>query len=284
MHKEIPILMSTSMVEANLVGRKTNTRRLSGLDEINEDAGKWGFSRFHDGYTKFCEKHNWVNENYVKCPYGQPGDLLWVRESFLQGFRCDDGSFNIDDKGNYIPFIKYKADGVEFDWYDGTSDFPVEKKPWKPSIHMPKEAARIWAEVLSIRVERVADITNEDAIKEGIEFLGVDDNGPNYKNYLSEYSNCVGKDAEKLSFRSLWQSLNGKPSPIQTKVDGRMRTISYMVYPFDEQAAAKWNGKSIYRGVPLIVITNPWVWVVEYKILSTTGRTDEVVNKIADVF
>ncbi|MDO8997221.1 MAG: hypothetical protein Q7U77_11390 [Sediminibacterium sp.] len=165
--KYIPILFSTAMVQAIIEGRKSMTRRV-----VKPQPSETGVSAFNDG-----------EHPQMKCPYGQVGDILWVRESFISGYECDEGSFNTDEDGEYIPVLKYKADRESFDWYDGNSDFPCEKIPWKPSIHMPKSACRIFLKITNVRVERLQDISEEDAIAEGI-----------------------------ASFKSLWQSINGEKS------------------------------------------------------------------------
>lgn len=236
------------MAQAKLAGRKTNTRRMSGLHEINSDPGRWDFIRFWNGHAKFCEVHNHTNEKYVKCPYGQPGDLLWGRETWCSG---------LFSEGDLPGLFHYKASHK----VDLTGI-------WKPSIHMPKEAARIWDEITGIRVERVADISEADCIAEGIERHP---SGCYYKNYLNDQfkDNTL---TPFMSFRSLWQSINGTPRPIQSRQNGKLITTGYEVYPFDEQAAAEFQGLSTWRGKPLTVITNPWVWVIETKQLSVTGR------------
>lgn len=149
-----PILFNTDMVWAILSGRKTETRRLVKpqprksmvhklgycVDGDKEDIGKYGFGS-HE-----CGGH----VQYVKPPC-QPGDILYVRETWSEW------------TGGYL----YKAwTGLHQPGIDG-----LEK--WHPSIHMPKEAARIWLKVTNFRVERLQDIDNNGIVAEGLE-IGCD--------------------------------------------------------------------------------------------------------------
>src|SRR3972149_11128429 len=144
-----PILFSTPMVRAILDGRKTQTRRTRGLDEINKQPDQVDFCSYQSN-----EKH-WMavfqhraahSPGHVKCPYGMPGEILWVRETF-----CYD-PFDPDDN----TFI-YGADCNEV----GRGSF---RGLWKPSIHMPRKAARIFLQISEISVERLNEISDLDAI------------------------------------------------------------------------------------------------------------------------
>lgn len=202
--KHIPILYSTPMVQALLEKRKTQTRRLKGLDKINASPNEWEFVRFFDGYAKFTEKHNALNEVYVKCPYGQPGDVLWVRENYLK--RPNNITHKmLKDGADTWPAFEYQADmGVLL---------LEQYKEWgwtmKPSIHMPKAACRMWDMVKDVRVERLQEISEEDAIAEGVERRDSLYRGWNYKDYLLNSFGDIGADG---SFETLWQSLNGADS------------------------------------------------------------------------
>ena len=144
-----PILFNGEMVRAILDGRKTCTRR-SVKDNIQNDA-IWGYTGFTPkGYIScrgvYADRYG---EGFYKLPY-QPGDVLYVRETWSEGYA----------EGTYI----YKAD-------DKPAELPTFKKTSKilyhPSIHMPKEAARIWLRVTNVRVERLQDMTDDDAEAEG---------------------------------------------------------------------------------------------------------------------
>lgn len=138
MSRELPILFGTEMVRAILDGRKTVTRRL--VKFLSRKNPNW------TGYVKDgLMLYNGRNEPCIKkAPY-QPGDILYVRESYSEL------SFG------YV----YKADGENIDHLGNVIK-------WHPSIHMPKEAARIWLKVTDVRVERLQEITENEAVKEGI--------------------------------------------------------------------------------------------------------------------
>ena len=138
-----PILFNTEMVRAILDGRKTCTRRLL----------KGPFTVHPNGYITKPRG----NENL--CPYEppyQPGDILYVREAFYRDENC----------------ILYKADNEKLTGYRNMSGEDVSVK-WRPSIHMPKEAARIWLKVMDVRVERLQDITADGIRNEGLSSAAV---------------------------------------------------------------------------------------------------------------
>jgi len=254
--KESPILFSTPMVQALQANRKTQTRR------VIKQQPKWIYpgnnqrrATVHQGVSGFiatagfgaaCEQ--W---KFGKCRYGSVGDKLWVRENWAFTAVQDERE----------PGYAYMAD---------FADVPeaMKQTPWKPSIHMPRAASRFTYTVKNIRVQRIADITEADCVAEGIEPVESFDSGEGvypgqkYKNYgPSGYTELNAKD----SFRSLWQSINGKPKPIQEKVNGKLTTTGFIVYPFDETAAKEFEGRTAWGHRPLTVITNPWVWVVDFE-------------------
>jgi len=184
--KEHPMIFSPFSVQATLAGRKNMTRRLKGLDKINENPDNWYFSHDRgDGY--FCFKNpdyeyggNVINPVAIKAPY-QPGDVLWVRETW-QKFLIDGGGFGYTYKANNHPF-------------DRTTK-------WRSPRFMPKAACRLRLEIIDERPERLQDISESDAIAEGVESNG---NGV-YKDYLTEefYRH------PKQSYLTLWTKINGK--------------------------------------------------------------------------
>ncbi len=288
--KELPILFSTPMVQAIAVHKnKSQTRRTVGLDEVNQNPDQWTFLgmelhprieteintyKVFEGYFAVFANEQEETNLFVKTRYGQPGDLLWVREtiSFYRGFA--------EDKKPDAPFI-YKADKDECGQYpcllNGETVMVNQREPWKPSIHMPKSAARIWLQNEIVGVERVADISEQDAIAEGVIYDGIGHEWICYDN-----TTCCFETA-KESFRSLWQSINGKPKPSYVKIDGKLDISGYTVFPFDLEAAEQFlNLREIslgyreYKNRPLKIIVNPWVWVVKFKVLSTTGKPAEL--------
>lgn len=198
--REIPILFSTPMVQAILDGRKTMTRRavkaMSMQDFLTPDlissapkcelVGNWIQLHHPKGGPLTC----------IKCPYGQPGDILWVRETWQHTKVL---GLNIEDENyGYV----YKADGQPWEDFEGWT--------WKPSIHMPKEACRIRLKVTDVKVERLQDISEADAIAEGIERVA-HYGTTGYMLYTEPDAAYSDIDAV-YSFESLWQSINGKES------------------------------------------------------------------------
>jgi len=193
--KERPILFSAPMVRALLAGTKTQTRRVvSGLSKrfplVNladvapsrfsgrfDDPASWGWAYAEDGaHAPLASWLTW-------CPYGQPGDRLWVRERHAPAADCWGawGRRMDGDSSGPDPVIHYAADG---------GDPFVER--WRPSIHMPRWASRITLEVGAVRVERLQDISEADAVAEGVY---TDPAAPAYDAY-----------------RMLWEQINGAGS------------------------------------------------------------------------
>lgn len=172
--KTKPILFSTPMVKAILEGRKTQTRRI--VKSIPNDT----FQIWFDGGEWIVQNKNGQCWTKKLKPRYHKNDILWVRETF-QHTKC----LNLhpsDDNYGYI----YKSDDQPWEDY--------ENWKWKPSIFMPKEAARIFIKVINVHVQRLQDISESDAIAEGIIIE---------KTPFIEPANA---------FASLWQSINGKKS------------------------------------------------------------------------
>lgn len=171
-----PILFNAEMVRAILDGRKTCTRRL--VRFLPGENPQWtGYIR--DGLMLY----NGKNEPCIrKAPY-QPGDTLYVRE--IWGYPI---ALNSDKQ--YV----FRADEV------AESGFKNDSHIWHPSIHMPKEAARIWLKVTSVRVERLQDITSEQICREGVEV---------------EYPHALNGEEKRYAFSTLWNS-TVKKSDIDT--------------------------------------------------------------------
>ena len=164
-----PILFNTEMVRAILDGRKTCTRRIV-KDGIPDDA-MWGYTAFTPkGYISCRGVYaDGYGEGFYKLPY-QPGDLLYVRETWQYLYELDGNEQVIEDTGKYY----YAAiDTIPFDTYVDENGVKHDHAPWRPSIHMPKEAARIWLKVTNVRVERLQDITADDIRSEGLSSIAV---------------------------------------------------------------------------------------------------------------
>lgn len=274
MIKEIPLLYSTPMVIATMEGRKTNTRRTIGLDAVNENPNDWEFVRFEDnakgGLNAVFKHKDSVLHTSIPCRYGRQGSLLWVRENFrVNSWVPDDGelTFRYEADGAVSPYLYLdtdQSDGGIFNRYWKQScddllkagyqpnaeerfhDYDYKALRLRPSIHIPKEAARIWLQVESVRVERLQDISEQDAIAEGIKSAGCEDHlacpsklcikecvdKGHWWNYLAPDGEDFPCFIARESFQSLWQSINGPDS---------------------------WH-------------PNPWTWVIKFTVLSTTGK------------
>ena len=156
--KVMPILFSTEMVQAIMDYRKTQTRRIIKLTPgfSGRQVGESGNPDNPLGFMYPCG---------IKRPPCNKGDILWVRETWQCVFDFDNSDQPIEETERYI----YYADSpMPFDyWVDADTGEHKEQMPWKPSIHMPKEAARIFLRVKEVRVERLQGITETQALMEG---------------------------------------------------------------------------------------------------------------------
>lgn len=186
--KERPILFSGPMVRAILTGKKTQTRRLMRPQpewDPAMDGGRWWISGRHVTTLSWerAAPVEWMLRNGY-CPHGVPGDRVWVRETFAR---------SSDLARGYV----YAADSH-------VSRFDIDGEHWTPSIHMPRQASRIDLEIVSVRAERLRDISEADAHAEGapVEFRisvrvgdkGTDERIPN---------------SHRGGFANLWDHING---------------------------------------------------------------------------
>ncbi len=229
MRKEIGMMFNRDMVRAILSGQKTQTRRMikpqpaSGVRRsIFVESG------IEDGHGR-----------EVKRTYNA-GDLIYVRETFKL-------VYNID---GLVCAVKYKADDAEKNIPPEDDDIGIiqgSASKWKSAIHMPKSLARTWLEVVSLRVERLQDISENDAIREGVE------NNCLLSSWDNETKKFIVKDKSYCHHNcETCQVIN-----------------EYTRYPFDhdseecysavESYSTLWN--SIYGNWEV----NPWVWVTEFK-------------------
>ena len=236
--KEHPILFNADMVKAILEGRKTQTRRVVKKQSIfeNEDCKSHRITYFSKSWGCPCCGAGHILD--TQCPFDKVGDRLWVRETW-QAISPEYPPLPIEECD-----IIYKATDSHpgFDAYEYAidmclSDDYVERigditYPWKPSIHMPRWASRITLEITNIRVERLQDISEEDAIDEGIqEYEGIVDIKCYSGSPVEIHGIRYGKDCEHEdpinAFEELWDA----------------------IYKETEKS---WDNE-------------PWVWVVEFK-------------------
>jgi hypothetical protein len=147
--KERPILFSAEMVKAILGGTKTQTRRVIKPQPDH-------FHKFGDGVLR-----PQIGLREISCPYGQPGDQLWVREAFRMGKAPG------DEPGQGVALYADRSAKFHPDMPEKRYDWCREYKP-RPSIHMPRWASRLTLEIVNIRLVRLQDISEEDAKAEGV--------------------------------------------------------------------------------------------------------------------
>lgn len=252
--KERPILFSGDMVRAILDGRKTQTRRI--IKDYPEPGTyeQYPFRDFiFDEGRAWIKVHNGDNAGFwIPCPYGQPSDRLWVRETWAEmckvadDFYCSLADSKIDEIHHKEEhhYFEYKADtGDKYPggWPEEEAKGNPDVPRWKSPLFMPRAASRITLEITNIRVERLQDITEEDAIREGVECPEFEREDHDFKIcpqcggtrlYTSGGlegarfdTDCMKCDTNKKRFRHLWESIKGESS---------------------------WD-------------LNPWVWVIEFK-------------------
>lgn len=156
--REHPILFNGAMVRAILAGQKTQTRREMKHQPQSVLVPGVG-PMLAVQKAKGTDRWLWPNarEQVIgECPFGQPGDRLWVRETWTHAW--DEERNQWTDPERY----HYRADGGEVAHVEG-----MERSPWIPSIHMPRRACRLVLEITAVRVERLHAISEADAIAEG---------------------------------------------------------------------------------------------------------------------
>ena len=187
-----PIVFSTPMVKAILEGRKTQTRRIPrNYDEIftwHEDAASVGLPTGPNG-----SEIQSMQEIFQNHPPYDKGDILWVREAWINAHIVDEN----------VPYGEFSRDGFE---YKATYHSPSRFR-WKSPIYMPRAAARIFLEVVSVRVERVQDISVDDCIAEGMD-CDNDINNPDPATHES-IKNWNLANAQSL-YKELWNKINAK--------------------------------------------------------------------------
>ncbi len=215
--KERPILFSAPMVRSIMDGKKSQTRRAI---QFQPPSDEFKLSRLMDTTDSDKRKHigklHWVKIDgvniadetidYFNCPHGIPGDRLWVKETWQGPLFYDEIPEDWNSEKYKNPkYCHYRASFHSCDFIDADDNY-VER--WAPSIFMPRWASRILLEITNVRVERLNDISEEDAIAEGcFKFPFEDDHAYTfYENDKSGHATHTG------AYRKLWESINGKGS------------------------------------------------------------------------
>ena len=171
-NRTLPILFNTKMVQAILEGGKTATRRIAKkipvetymVEEIQPfDAGEKEFKCYLGGFMQDISAAG--DGSCIITPPFQPGDILYVRETWQYLYELDGNEQIIEETGRYY----YAAtDTLPFDAYVDSAGITHRYAPWHPSIHMPKEAARIWLRVTDVKAEKLQSMTLDDFLNEGV--------------------------------------------------------------------------------------------------------------------
>lgn len=227
--KEKPILFSTSMVSAVLAGRKTQTRRTTGLKKINEDPDRYLVHKIENGVAVFWDGKKGERVS-VKLPYGLPGCFLWVREKFCLGEIVCGDYVAPDPEPLYIEQGENQKNVIPYQ-YAIAQEIGIEDVKWKPSIFMFRKDSRIDLLQQKVRVERLNDISAYDALMEGIDLpvppnCEIQEKPDGYDGWLKEKKNdhiesiarttymarCIDADNHVTAFKALWESINGPGS------------------------------------------------------------------------
>lgn len=220
--KERPIIFSTPMVQAILEGRKTMTRRIIKPQiAINEHSGvSWKGGAFGcssdrsergaiRNFISCLESNIMTNgkKNWYFCPYGTKGDRLWVRESWSRPCVGCSSEFQPQTVGEtYVTTCEECNQNDEYFYKSGWKD---EEHPlWKSPIYMPYEASRIILQIEEVRVERLQDISEDDAMFEGAH--------PEFEVDIATFVKDKKWNPEstyRLGFKHRWNGINGKRAP-----------------------------------------------------------------------
>jgi hypothetical protein len=199
------ILFKPEMVRARLSGVKTMTRRTRGLERLNSDPEAWTYHVPDEWGRHVFVLRGTTEALRIRCPYGVPGDVLWWKEAWRTGWSldkmnatqirqaADDAGFEQGPRGP----IMYPLDGVTRTWGD---DDARDFGPWgrvRSARFMPRWASRIVTPLVRVSAQRVTDISDDDAIREGVDEW----NG-------GEVARDPG--VPRACFRSLWDEINAK--------------------------------------------------------------------------
>lgn len=310
---ERPMLFSAPMVRAILRDQKseaggqpkTQTRRVMKVQPVAVEYYLHG--KVSDRYNglpvmRDASGNGWTNCGAFKCPWigegmcaSERGRLvnnntedrstresrIWVKETFfIDHFKYQDALAGLpaltDDEKQ--TFLYYAADGEVSRQIPECEGIPK----LKPSIFMPRWASRITLEIVSVRVERLQEISEEDAIAEGVSDTCVQLTGKAAAQMARKYNLPAGDKPTRGeiaigNYRGLWNSINLKPSPfyeteksLGTRVTRPSKAIAgYECFPWNnEDFDAAYPGvraAEMYRGKPVTVTANPWVWVIGFR-------------------
>lgn len=232
-----PILFNTEMVRAILEDRKTVTRRVMKPQPraIYYDGKVYD----DDGLYVVAENQNGGVEQ-IELPY-RPGDILYVRETWAVW----------SPTYGTIPEIIYKADGYS----------QSHKMKWRPSIHMPREAARIFLRVTDVRVERLQDITDDGAIQEGIQYTDFGTYLPNWKMSI-DGGKTFHNPQKEIHHPGYHVGNANTPDQCYPTAKGAYHALWDSTIKPADRALYGWEA-------------NPWVWVIGFERISKVDMLKE---------
>lgn len=233
-----PILMNAPMVRALISGRKTQTRRIM-KPQLPDFVTS--ILCYPSNKRDWWPPHPHTSEPWLKyertCPYGRPGDLLWVRETWAEVGNLDPGYLVY--RATYPHCLPAELENVPADIRDAG-------ERWRPSIHMPRWASRLTLRITDVRVHRLQEISENDALAEGLKALSKD--GLLIKYGIPDCDGLPGEDDHgwhwqdwhpnsRTAFRRLWTLINGPGA---------------------------WDA-------------NPWVWAISFDVIR--ANIDQVVRE-----
>ena len=247
--KERPSPFMDEMARALLreADPKTQTRRKGGLDAVNECPSMWELVGMRDNEkgqfgAHFVGKYNRAAGHFIKPPLGQPGDRLWVRETWRP-----DAKHWVNECGGEEEYfdVVYKAGGDSVKDIVPPDDYTCpDHRGWCPSMFMPRWASRILLEITDVWCQRVQEISEEDARAEGVERYSHTGDGRFYDN------------AYRAGFQILWNSINAKPKPLYAA----KKIVAYRSFPWDDVQETR-----THRGKPHHIHGNPHVFAYSFR-------------------
>ena len=270
--RERSIIFNTDMVKAILEDRMIQTRRLTKLHEYNKEPDKWNIRpgvncQFADSIER--NKYNLPSQQiYIKCPYGLVGDRLWVQETWGLHFAWD------GIRPSDIPPSK-----LQQSYYRASAVYAEDVHKWRLSTHMPRWASRIDLESIEIRVERLQDISEDDAKAEGVNPYLLDKlkGGTKYKmlkTYHHEFWPLIdhADEGEEVVFEcpnmgfarlrhTQWQE--GNDPIFRIPAQEVFNYVGALEPDYNNGMRILWDSLNAKRGYGWSI--NPWVWVIEFK-------------------
>jgi len=251
--KDIGLLFKPHLIKALLRDEspKTQTRRIIDPQPTLEN-GSWVWRRDKKANAPLIDSPLMLS----KAPY-KVGDRLYCKESLYLG---SDHCWHYDADHETVMVAK-KNEGAMIAWAHH------KETESHSAIFMPKWAARIWREITEVRVQRISEISEEDAIREGIQPLEILRAIPPFKSRVRYFNYelqvpCTSQDGDagRRSFRSLWNEINGKWTPVR-----KGGTLAYYIcYPWDEDDIPEKPLNACRKGIPCHAYPNPWVWALNF--------------------